>query len=346
MKPMKPASLLKKLFAGCAALALAAGISACKEAAPPPEPPDPNFPYKVEYSVLDANILEKPQKVVSLSPSLTEIVYEMGLESRLAGVSDYCAHSDIAQRLTACGTAQNPDLAAIKAISPQVVLTSALLVEQDLTALQQMGIEVVALPPAQNLEELERLYQAVGCVFDGKEQGLVTAEDFYSPLLRQLEGVANAVSTLEERMNAVYLTQPYYTMATGDSFESLLLRQIGMDNLAEDYAGWTIPEEARSTLNPDIVFYAGDIDLNKLIAQPGYSSSKALANETFYDIDVLAIERQGKDMFQELLKMVELAYPDLDVTPPPEPEISPEGEGSSSQEESLEFEGGVSSKED
>lgn len=344
---MKPSNIIKRLVIGFSALVLAVGISACKDKKKNPAPPDPNFPYEVTYSSLKATILEKPEKVVSLSPSLTEIIFDMGLESRLKGVSNFCDYPSAAERMTQCGTAQTPDLTAIKSISPQVVLSSSMLADSDLTALQQMGAEVVVLPPAKDMTQLEHLYQAVGSVFDGKEQGSVTAKKFYQPLFQQLEQVSNSTAALEEKLDVLYVAQPYYTAATGDSLEGFLLEQAGLNNLAKSYSGWTIPEEDRQTLNPGIVFYSSDMDLTKLVSQPGYSSSKALTNETFYEIELPAMERQGERMFKEVLNMVNLAYPDLEIAPPADSSAETEADTESTgenQEEPQEFESSVTSK--
>ena len=51
-----------------------------------PEPVDRNFPV----SIGEIRIPERPERIVSLSPALTEVLCELGAESRLAGVSDFC----------------------------------------------------------------------------------------------------------------------------------------------------------------------------------------------------------------------------------------------------------------
>ena len=50
------------------------------------EEPDPNWPVAIG----DIRVAEKPERIVSLSPALTEVLYELGGGDRMAGVSAYC----------------------------------------------------------------------------------------------------------------------------------------------------------------------------------------------------------------------------------------------------------------
>lgn len=335
---------MKKVLAAAAACLLVFAAAACKpkEEAPPP---DPNFPYMVEYSSLNASILERPARVVSLSPSITEIIYDMGLQKRLVGVSENCTYPEQASRVTVCGTAMNPDLRVIKSLKAQVVITGTPMTDSDLRMIQQMGAEVCVLPRAKNLQQLEELYKAVGGIFDGKHDGIAAAESFYKPLMRRVEGMQHGTAEAEEPMKALYIAQPYYTAATGDSFEGKLLEEIGYENIAGEYFSWVLPEDVRQSMNPQIVFYSSHIDLHKLISQPGYSTSDCLKNENFYEFDLAAMEGQGKRMFDQLEMMVKLGYPDADITPPKEEQPQDEQTAEQADGEEAEFESGVSKKE-
>ena len=85
------------------------------------EEPDPNWPVAIG----DIRVAEKPERIVSLSPALTEVLYELGGGDRMAGVSAYCDFPADIGDLPDCGTAQSPDLNRLRELSPDVVFVSA-----------------------------------------------------------------------------------------------------------------------------------------------------------------------------------------------------------------------------
>lgn len=63
-----------------------------------------------------------PQRIVSLAPSITEILYAIGLESRLVAVSDYCDRPAGAKLKPKIGGLSNPSLEMIVSLKPDIVL--------------------------------------------------------------------------------------------------------------------------------------------------------------------------------------------------------------------------------
>ena len=69
--------------------------------------------------------LRDPGRIVSLVPSLTEALFELGLGEKVVGVTDYCVHParEVASRPKLGGT-KNPDLAALRALEPDLVIAN------------------------------------------------------------------------------------------------------------------------------------------------------------------------------------------------------------------------------
>ena len=127
-------------------------LCACKpeeEAEVPEEPVDPNFPITLELNGETVTIHEAPDSVVSLSPAITELFFDLNEQSLLKGVSSY----DSASKAD-CGTAQGVDLEAVKEISPDLLFTDTPLLNEELIQLQQMDVEVLYLPRPQSVSEI------------------------------------------------------------------------------------------------------------------------------------------------------------------------------------------------
>jgi len=102
-----------------------------------------------------------PQRVVSLVPSMTESLFDLGLGSRLVGVTKYCTRpSEGVARLPKVGGTKNPDIAAICALRPDLVLmNSEENRREDADALGAAGIAVWATEPRTVRESLDLLWQ-------------------------------------------------------------------------------------------------------------------------------------------------------------------------------------------
>ena len=108
-----------------------------------------------------------PQRIVSLVPSLTEVLFAFGLGARLVGVTDYCTEPqpEVRSKPTVGGT-KNPDIEAILQLKPDLVVAN---VEenrrQDVESLQSRGISVFVCFPrtvGEALMTLRALAQATG----------------------------------------------------------------------------------------------------------------------------------------------------------------------------------------
>jgi ABC-type Fe3+-hydroxamate transport system substrate-binding protein len=68
---------------------------------------------------------EPPHRIVSLVPSLTEALFALGLGERVVGVTDWCVHpADRVAALPRVGGTKNPDPAAIRALTPDLVIAN------------------------------------------------------------------------------------------------------------------------------------------------------------------------------------------------------------------------------
>ena len=112
-------------------------------AAPPTTSSQEEYPYEVDESTV---VRSEPLRVASLSPSLTEIVYTLGYGDKLVAVSDSCDYPPQTDDLPAAGSIRTPDLEQLEEISPDYLLVSSGLLEDDLAQIQRMGIVVVKIP--------------------------------------------------------------------------------------------------------------------------------------------------------------------------------------------------------
>lgn len=282
--------------------------------------------YPVEAG--GVRLLARPDSVVSLSPSMTEKLADLALDSRLVGVSDYCEAGD----LPACGTAPLPDTAAILSLQPDLVVAEGALPEDVLAELEQAGVPVAVFSRANDLDALLALYTGLACLLEGQTAGQPVAEaveNEYRGRLDALNAVLSDYTAEHGRKTALYLRLLDFTVATGDTLEHWLMEQICLDNLAGSYTGWNYPEEAAKSAEGQTAFAEVDmifmdetaVTIKDLEQNAFYRGLPATIQDRYLYISSLTLERQSLRMLDELERMAAYAYPDAGL-PTAEEEIS------------------------
>ncbi len=101
-----------------------------------------------------------PERIVTLAPSVTEIVFAMGLGSRVAGVSDYTLYPPEALKKTRVGGLLNPDIERISALNPDIILATRSFQKAD-NPLRALSLPVHYLPE-RNLNDVFSAIDSVG----------------------------------------------------------------------------------------------------------------------------------------------------------------------------------------
>ena len=64
----------------------------------------------------------QPQRIISTSPSITEILFELGLQDRIVAVTDFCIYPEEACLLPSIGGVLNPDIEKIVSLTPDLII--------------------------------------------------------------------------------------------------------------------------------------------------------------------------------------------------------------------------------
>ena len=293
---------------------LALSLTACQEEKPPKNgggsladgggsaASDPDWPVRVG----DTDIPASPQRVVSLSPGATEMLFAMRLGSRVVGVSEYCDYpvAEVEKRHR-CGSVLSPDTHQIQAQGADLVVASAKLTERDLIWFQQQEIPVLVLERAESLDQLRQNYLDLALALMGATSGKNHGEGYWEELMGMLrEGRMPAEGT---PMKAILLRQMGYGMATGDTFEGALLEELGFVNDAAAYTGWLYDRANVAALEPDVIFADVSIPVDQVKQSVIYRPVAAIKNNKVMNVDFAVFERQSPRMFETLREMGKFA---------------------------------------
>ena len=299
--------------AGCALL-----LAACQ---PGGSTAPADYPVHLAGTVID----RKPERVVSLAPAITDMLYQLQIPGRLVAVSDYCelpapTGREVAYDYPRAGTQQLPDLEAITELDADLVLMTAEPTEDIANALLQADIDYLVLRPAEDMDGVRENFVTLCKALYGDTTGAELAgqrlagyDHKYRRILDCLEDAAAA----GENPSTVYLAGGILQMATGDSFEGYLLTLLGTDNWGDGYTNYTFPAEREVELNPDVIFYNGMLSREAIAGSTCYATTTAGSAGAIYYIDPENFERQTPDIVDTLWEMGKILYPESFVAEEP-----------------------------
>jgi iron complex transport system substrate-binding protein len=107
-----------------------------------------------------------PQRIVSTTPSITELLYALGLGDRVVGVTRFCRYPPEAQQKPKIGDYINPNLEAIAALRPDLVIiqTNPVRLAEKLASVRLRSVEV-------NQENIEAIYNSIRVIGEATDTG-------------------------------------------------------------------------------------------------------------------------------------------------------------------------------
>lgn len=273
------------------------------------------FPITVE----DANgkeitIDEKPEQIVSLIPSITEIVYELDLGDSLVGVSDHDNYpEEVLDKEKIGGLELNVE--KILSLEPDLVLAHPTNDTDGLEQLENSGMTVFVVNDATNFDEvyesIELISQVTGTEDTGKDL-ITTMENDLNEIAEKAEEIG------EDEKKKVYLEispAPEIFTPGKNTFENDILELINAENVAKDEDGWVeISEEAVVEMNPDVIALTYDyIDnpIEEVMERKAWQDIDAIMDEQVYLIDTDIVSRPGPRLVEGAEKLGEAIYPQV-----------------------------------
>jgi len=190
-----------------------------------------------------------PQRIVSLTPAITETLFALGLGDRVVGVTRFCDYPPEAQTKPQVGGYADPDVEAVVALSPDLVLISPNVGNRDgALALRRAGIRVEVVA-GERLEETYAALERIGTLCGVPERGRALA----ARVRGQVEAASAAVRG-RTPTRALFCLQTDPVIAAGrDTLPSDLLERAGGVNVVEAPRYPQLAMEAVIAAAPDVI---------------------------------------------------------------------------------------------
>ncbi len=197
----------------------------------------------------------QPQRVVSLSPAVTEILFALGAQDLLVGRTDFCVYPDAAAEIPSIGGISNLNIESILALKPDLVISGSMVGKKVTDQMDAMGTPMVCVIEKPKFEALFDNITAIGKLVGKEHEADSTVESLKWKVERLLADTS--LSTFNSQLSTCYYVVGFgeggnFT-AGGNTFINDIIRMAGGRNIAEGIEGWSYSLEALMKEDPDFI---------------------------------------------------------------------------------------------
>ncbi len=255
------------------------------------------YPLTVKFGGYTTKIAKKPTKIISLSPSATEIFFAIGAGPQILAVDDYSNFPANAPVSEISG--YQPNVEAILAKKPDLVLLSvnSIKAPQVRNALVKLGIPVLMQPSPVTLNDVFAENTMLGKVSDRQS----AAAKLNASMAKSIKDVvANAKKSLKIRI--FHEIDDTYYSATSETFIGKVYKDFGAVNIADaasgaDSSGYPqLSAEYLLKSDPQVIFLADaqyGVTADSVTKRAGWSQISAVKNQKIVELPADIPSRWG-----------------------------------------------------
>ena len=264
-----------------------------------------------------------PEKIVSVAPSTTEILYAIGAGDKVVAVTDYdnypydFAAWIAAGNMTSVGDFTDPNLEVITSLNPDLILASGGVQVESVDTLRNLGYKVLVLDPT-NVDGILNNIELVGNATGNRAEATALVNDITNRITAVENTVANAAKP-KVYYEVYYESTSSWTIGA-KAWQSELIEIAGGTNIFGDqqidYYQYQV--EALIDRNPDVIILPGEgmgtgtaSTFDAVKARPGWDTTNAVQNNRLYQINSDIIERAGPRIADAIEQLAAFFHPEL-----------------------------------
>ncbi len=254
----------------------------------------------------------QPQRVLSLAPSLTEMIFSLKTEDKLVGATRYSNYPAVAKKLPRVGSYIRLDLERIIAIKPDLCLAikdgNPL---HTVDAIKALGIPVFAIDP-RSIRQIMEAFILLGDILDAPEQ----AEELVSDMQQRLERVKKKVDASPDRPTVFFQIADIPIVSAGkNSYIDKLITLAGGRNLAGDMTDYPrYSWENIMLLKPEVVLLSsmagGQSPENLKVSWQRWPQIPAVKNNRLHVVDADLFNRPTARLIMGLETLAATLHPE------------------------------------
>lgn len=252
-------------------------------------------------------VVREPKRIVSIAPSNTEVLFALGLEKQIVGVTKYCNYPSAAKKKTQIGDLRT-SVEKVISLKPDLVLAHGFLNDDAVRSLEKHKIVVAAFDP-KTLDETMRDIKTIGLMTNREKQ----AAQIVSKMSSTISLIRKKSASIKTKPKVLVAVQGDPLWAAGPkTFVDEMIKLSGGVNLASDAKpGFNqFSTEAAVWRKPDIIIYTTDSD-GKGFYKGLWSGTNAARKKRVHAVNPDLVVRPGPRLVDGLKAIARLIHPDV-----------------------------------
>ncbi len=307
-------NLFKHLFVVLLCIALTMGLVGCGQSNADiteknnEQVTDNAYPVKIIDSFGKEVTLEtEPMHVISVAPSVTEMIYAIGAEDKLVGRTDYCDYPEEASKIESIGSLTTPDLEKMISLEPDLVITSTHFDEENGAKLEQAGIPVIGLYEEFDVNGVYVQLETLGIALNRQQQAAKVVDE-----------MKTKISDVQAKIEGLEAPSVYYVVGYGEygdysapenTFVGQMIKLAGGKNIVPASDSWSYSLEALLEADPDIILVRNG-EKDSFMTAEGYNELTAVKENHVYEIDGNLLERQSHRNAEGVEVLAQIMHPE------------------------------------
>ena len=212
-----------------------------------------NYPLTIiDDTGTAVTIPQEPQRIISTAPSNTEILFSLGLENKIVGLTNYCNYPEKANNVEKIGEMTPLNLEKIISLNPDLILAYPGLQLKEILRLRELGLSVIGLDPL-TLEDTFKSIKMIATACGVPEEGSLLVDNLSQRVNKIESKVSNVPISTHPKIFVGGTYEDIFTPGAGTLFNELITLA-GGQNIAAGLTFWKqISPEFVAQAEPDII---------------------------------------------------------------------------------------------
>ena len=255
-----------------------------------------------DNKTVNKNVKKEELRIVSLAPSLTRELVDLGLEKSIVGATSYCDISKNNKELIV-GSAITVNIEKVLLLKPDMVFASGLTKDNTVKALENNGVKVYKFGKMKSYDDICNHFEELATYLDKKNKAK-------SIIKKSNVIIKSLIATIPKHTDSLNIffqvgAKPIFTVIP-NAFMDDFISFSGCKNIASDLTQGTINRETVLKRNPDVIFIIsmGIIGENEKLIWGKYPELNAARNNKIFIVDANLAATPTVLSFTETLKII------------------------------------------
>jgi iron complex transport system substrate-binding protein len=265
----------------------------------------------------EITIEKEVERIITLAPGMTEVIYALGLEDKLVAVSSACDYPKEALKKEDVGRIDEPNIEKIVSLEPDLVIAESVTKIESLERLTELGIKNVGFKPV-SINDTIDMIEDIAYVTSAAEAGSKLTSRMEKEY-QKLRVLVNDKLENNERKRVFYeiWSDPLYTAGAGTFIDSLIHDAGGYNVAREAEGSWpTYSLESLIAADPEVYISSAHstpngLTLDELREREIFREISAFKNDRLYLVDQNLVNRPSPRIIEGYKQFIKAIFPEL-----------------------------------